>query len=308
MNAIANKQAICDMLMEQAAKDKSITVLCSDSRGSASMTPFADAFPQQFVETGIAEQNLISISAGLARAGKRPFAVSPACFLSSRSLEQAKVDVAYSETNVKLIGISGGVSYGTLGLTHHSTQDIAAMASIPYMRVYLPSDQLQTRALMEHLVQDDAAAYVRVGRNAVPDIYSEDDLPFVMNKATVVREGSDIAIIACGEMVAAAKAAGELLAEQGINALVLDMYCLKPIDEAAILHAAKTGRIITVEEHAPHGGLGSMVCQITASNHPVPVRCLSLPDAAVIAGTSAQVFDHYGLNSGGIVKTALEML
>ena len=145
MNKIPNRQAICDVLIEKANTDKDIVVLCSDSRGSASLAPFTKAHPDQFVEVGIAEQNLVSISAGLAKCGKKPFAASPACFLSTRSFEQAKVDVAYSNTNVKLIGISGGISYGALGMSHHSAQDIAALASVPNMRVYLPSDRHQTK-------------------------------------------------------------------------------------------------------------------------------------------------------------------
>ena len=141
MNKIPNRQAICEVLMKHAETDKDIVVLCSDSRGSASLTPFANAYPEQFVEMGIAEQDLVSVSAGLAKCGKKAFAASPACFLSTRSYEQAKIDCAYSNTNVKLIGISGGVSYGALGMSHHSAQDIAAMAAIPNMRVYLPSDR-----------------------------------------------------------------------------------------------------------------------------------------------------------------------
>ena len=173
MNKIPNRQAICEVLMDKAKDDKDIMVLCSDSRGSASMTPFADNFPDQFIETGIAEQNLVSISAGLAKCGKKPFACSPACFLSTRSYEQAKVDVAYSNTNVTLIGISGGISYGALGMSHHSAQDIAAMSAIPNMRVYLPSDRHQTKHLIEALLKDEKPSYIRVGRNPVEDIYTE---------------------------------------------------------------------------------------------------------------------------------------
>ena len=166
-NTIPNRQVICQVLLEHAKEDKTITVLCSDSRGSASLAPFAKEFPQQFVEMGIAEQSLVSTAAGMARCGLRPFAASPASFLSTRSMEQVKVDVAYSHTNVKLIGISGGISYGALGMTHHSAQDIAALASIPGLRVYLPSDRFLTKALMKVLVQDNDPAYIRVGRNAV---------------------------------------------------------------------------------------------------------------------------------------------
>ncbi len=309
MNKIPNRQAICDVLMEKAKADKDIMVLCSDSRGSASMTPFANAFPEQFVETGIAEQDLVSISAGLAKCGKKPFAASPACFLAARSYEQAKVDVAYSNTNVTLIGISGGISYGALGMSHHSAQDIAAMSAIPNMRVYLPSDRHQTRRLIEALLQDEKPAYVRVGRNAVEDIYTEDDCPFVMDKATVLQEGSDVALIACGEMVYPAKEAAKLLAEKGISATVLDMYCIKPLDRESIIKAAETAKlVITVEEHSPFGGLGSMVAQVVSAECPKHVINMALPDSPVITGTSKEVFDYYGLNAEGIAKKAEEYL
>lgn len=309
MNNIANKQIICEVLSKQAASDQDVVVLCSDSRGSASMTPFAQRFPHQFVEVGIAEQNLVSISAGLARCGKKAFAISPACFLSTRSMEQAKVDVAYSNVNVKLIGISGGISYGALGMTHHSAQDIAAMSAIPNMRVYLPSDRFQTKALMEMLLADYKPAYIRVGRNAVADVYREDAVPFTPDRATLLRDGGDITIIACGEMVSAAKQAGELLSEQGIEARVLDMYCIKPIDREAVIRAAKeTKAIITIEEHSAFGGMGSMVAQITAEECPVTVKNLALPDSPVITGKSQEVFDYYGLNPQGITKLAAEPL
>ena len=309
MNKIPNRQAICEVLMEKAQTDRNIVVLCSDSRGSASLAPFANAFPEQFVEIGIAEQNLVSIAAGLAKCGKKSFAASPACFLSTRSYEQCKVDCAYSNTNVKLIGISGGVSYGALGMSHHSAQDIAAMSAIPNMRVYLPSDRHQTRRLVEALLQDNKPAYIRVGRNPVEDIYQEDNVPFVMDRATVLREGSDVAIIACGEMVRPAMLAGNLLAEQGVSATVLDMYCVKPLDREAVIRAARGAKlVVTVEEHAPFGGLGSMVAQVVSASCPTWVVNLALPDAPVITGTSQEVFDYYGLNAQGIADTVLHRL
>ena len=273
MNKIPNRQAICELLMDKAKEDKDIMVLCSDSRGSASMTPFADNFPDQFIETGIAEQNLVSISAGLAKCGKKPFACSPACFLSTRSYEQAKVDVAYSNTNVTLIGISGGISYGALGMSHHSAQDIAAMSAIPNMRVYLPSDRHQTKHLIEALLKDEKPSYIRVGRNPVEDIYTEDSCP------------------------------------QGVSATVLDMSCVKPLDAEGVIKAAQNAKaVITVEEHAPFGGLGSMVAQVVGANCPKKVLNMALPDAPVITGTSQEVFDYYGLNAEGIAKKAVEAL
>ena len=308
-NKIPNRQAICETLMEHARTDRDIVVLCSDSRGSASLTPFAEAFPEQFVEAGIAEQDLVGMAAGLARCGKKAFAASPACFLSTRSYEQAKVDCAYSNTNVTLIGISGGISYGALGMSHHSAQDIAALSAIPNMRVYLPSDRFQTRSLVEALLRDDKPAYIRVGRNAVEDIYADGSHPFVMDRAVWLREGSDVAIIACGEMVYPALQAAQLLDAQGIRASVLDMYCLKPMDAQAVLRAAQNARaVLTVEEHSPYGGLGAQVCQIVCAGCPKKVVNLALPDAPVITGTSQQVFDHYGLNAAGIASTAAGLL
>lgn len=312
MNKIPNRQAICETLMAHAKNDKDIVVLCSDSRGSASMTPFFQEFPEQSIEVGIAEQNLVSISAGMAKCGKKPFCFSPACFLSTRSYEQAKVDVAYSNTNVKLIGISGGISYGELGMSHHSAQDIAAMSAIPNMRVYLPSDRFQTAKLVECLLQDELPAYVRVGRNPVEDIYAEADCPFEMDKATVTcvepekQAKKTVTLVACGEMVRPALAAAKLLAEKEIKTIVLDMYCVKPFDANTLIDAAgSSDLVVSIEEHAPFGGLGANTASIVAANCPKKVIQMALPDDHVITGKSQAVFDYYELNENGIVKTVL---
>lgn len=308
-NQIPNRKIICDVLMKKAQEDETVTVLCSDSRGSASMTPFFEAFPEQAVEIGIAEQNLVSIAAGMAKCGKKTYAASPACFLSTRSYEQAKVDVAYSNTNVKLIGISGGISYGALGMSHHSLQDIAAMAAIPNMRVYLPSDRFQTEKLLEALLEDQKPAYIRVGRNSVEDVYTEEYCPFQMNHATMVKEGKDLLIVACGEMVHPAVQAVEILEKEGISVAVLDMYCLKPFDVETLRSTAqKCKAVISVEEHAPFGGLGSMVSQVIAKYDPKRVWNMTLPDEPVVTGTSQEVFDYYGLNAEGIAKKGREIL
>ena len=308
MNKISNKVIINDVLSEAAAVEKNLIVLCSDSRGSASLETFAKKFPAQFVEVGIAEQNLVSIAAGLAACGKKSFVFSPASFLSTRAVEQVKVDVAYSHTNVKLIGIAGGVSYGDLGMTHQSFNDVAIMASTPDMRVYVPCDRFQTEKLFRALLQDKDPAYIRVGRNPVADVYSE-NFPFEFNKATTIQDGSDVTIIACGEMVQGAKAAGELLKAKGISARVIDMYCVKPIDREAIIKAAKeTKLILTVEEHVTLGGLGSMVAQVAAENAPVKVVSLGLPDEPAISGKPAQIFQYHGMDAEGIVKKISELL
>ncbi|MEE8886916.1 MAG: transketolase C-terminal domain-containing protein [Eubacteriales bacterium] len=300
--AETNRQVICSVLMEKAKTDKDIVVLCSDSRGSASLTPFAKQYPDQFVEVGIAEQDLVSIAAGLAVSGKKAFAASPASFLSTRSYEQCKVDVAYNDSNVKLIGISGGVSYGALGMTHHSCQDIAAMEALPGMRVYLPSDRFLTRKLMEALTEDDKPAYIRVSRQATDDVYDE-NLSFEMDKAKVISVGHDVEIVACGDMVPNAVGAAEILKQQGIDAGVIDMYCLKPFDKETLLEVAKqTKLIVTAEEHDPYGGLGALTAQVLSAEYPMRVLELALPDEHLVSGTNKEMFRHYGLDAGGIAK------
>ena len=183
------------------------------------------------------------------------------------------------------------------------------MSAIPNMRVYLPSDRFQTACLIESLLKDEKPAYIRVGRNPVEDVYEEGNVPFEMDKATVLCEGTDIAIVACGEMVKPALDAANILKEQGISATVLDMYCVKPLDKDAIVKAANNAKaVITIEEHAPFGGLGSMVSQVVASECPKKVINMALPDAPVITGTSKEVFDYYGLNAKGIVDKAVELV
>lgn len=297
-----NRQVICDCLMKAAEKDKDIVVVCSDSKGSGALTPFADKFKEQFVEVGIAEQNLVTVSAGLAACGKKVYAASPASFLSTRSYEQAKVDVAYSGTNVKLIGISGGISYGALGMSHHSCQDIAAFSSLPDMRVYLPSDRFLTEKLMEALLLDEKPAYVRVSRSATADVYDQ-NITFALNQANIISEGADVAIIACGEMVPAAVSAASLVKECGIDAGVIDMHCIKPMDEDAVIKAAqRVSCIVTVEEHSPYGGLGSRVAQIVSEHCPKKVINIALPDGHIMTGTNHEVFKYYGMDQNGIAE------
>lgn len=309
MNKIANRQVICDTLMELAKDDKDIYVLTSDSRGSASMTNFANEYPKQFVEVGIAEQNLVGIAAGLATTGKKCFAASPACFLTMRSIEQVKVDVAYSNTNVKLIGISGGVSYGALGMSHHSLQDIAVMRAIPNMDIFLPADRFETEKLVRELVKYDKPAYIRIGRNPVDDVYESTDFDFEIGKANVMREGKDITIIATGETVKPAIEASDELKELGIKCRVLNMHTIKPLDEEAIIKAAKeTGYIITVEEHSIYGGLGAAVSEVVVQNAPVPMKIVGIKDEAAITGTSKEIFNYYGLSKENLVKLAKELI
>ncbi|MGF7031799.1 transketolase [Paenibacillus mucilaginosus] len=308
-HGIPNRQVICETLLGLAKDDRDLMVLASDSRGSAAMAPFASAYPGQFVEVGIAEQNIVGIAAGLAHSGKKPWVTSPACFLSMRSIEQIKVDVAYSATNVKLVGISGGVSYGALGMSHHSLQDVAVARAIPGLTVILPSDRHETRRMTEALVRHEGGVYVRIGRNPVEDVYDDDEGEFVIGRAVTMREGSDLTIIAAGETVRVALDAQELLKEAGVSARVLNMHTIKPLDEEAVVRAAReTGRIITVEEHSIHGGLGAAVAEVVVQRCPVPVRILGIPDEPAIAGKSAEVFRHYGLSKENIREIAIRML
>ena len=302
MKTEAARVAFTRTLLELAREDKTIFAAATDSRGSVTLTEFPDALPQQFVECGIAEQDAIGISAGLANAGLRPFVCGPACFYSLRSAEQVKLDIAYSHMNVKVIGVSGGVSYGALGMSHHATQDIALYRATPGLEIFIPADGPQTVALTKYLATSGEPAYVRMGRGEVPNVYEEGNAPFTPGKANVLRRGTDAAIIACGEMVYPSLRAAELLAAQGVSVSVYDMHTLRPLDEAAILEAAQTGFVVTVEEHDVHGGLGGAVAEVLAQQKPTKMRILGLPDEKLFSGTSAEVFAHYGLTAEGIAR------
>ena len=303
---IACRKMFTDTLLQLAREDRDIIAVTTDARGSVTLGDFAEQLPGQFVECGIAEQDAVGISAGLAHSGKKVFCCGPACFYVARALEQVKVDLAYSQNPVTVLGVSGGVAYGALGATHHSLHDIAVLRTFPGMTVCLPSDWRVTRRLVHLLVDFDRPCYVRVGRAAVPEVYADDNFTFEVGKAITVAEGGDITIIATGETVYHAWQASLRLREQGIGARVLDMSWLKPFDEEAVRMAAReTGRIVTVEEHSRYGGLGAMVCE-TLSEHPMPVRILGIPDENVIHGTNAEIFHHYGLDADGIVAAVLQ--
>ena len=309
LNAVPCRKMFTDTLLELAQADRNIVAVTTDARGSVTLEGFAAALPQQFLEAGIAEQNAVGIAAGLANCGKKPFVCGPACFLSARSLEQVKVDVAYARTNVKLIGVSGGVSYGALGMTHHSLQDLAVMRAIPGIAVVLPCDVWQTRKMTAILAQFEGPVYVRMGRAPVPDVYREDDAPFVLGKANLIKPGNDLAIIGSGETVRHAWEAAWLLDKQGIRARVIDMHTIKPLDRETILRAAaETGRIVTVEEHSIYGGLGAAVAELLGQQLPTPLRIMGIPDEPAVTGSAAEIFRHYGLTGEGIASTALRLM
>ena len=309
IKSVACRKSFTDTMLELGKNDKNIIAVTTDARGSVTLTDFANQLPEQFVECGIAEQDAVGIAAGLASCGKKVFVCGPACFYVARSLEQVKVDVAYSNQPVKILGVSGGVAYGALGATHHSLHDIAVLRTFPGMQVVLPSDARQTRKLVEQLVDWPHPVYVRVGRNAVPDVYTDDNFDFEIGKAIQLQDGHDLTIIGTGETVYHALLAGRRLAAEGISTRVIDMHTLKPADTDAIIRAAReTGRILTVEEHSMYGGLGGIVAETVAQNCPVPMRILGIPDENAVHGKPLEIFHHYKLDAEGIYETAKEMV
>lgn len=309
IKSVACRNSFTDALVELGKKDKNIVAVTTDARGSVTLTDFAKELPEQFVECGIAEQDAVGISAGLASCGKKVFVCGPACFYVARSLEQVKVDVAYSGQPVKILGVSGGVAYGALGATHHSLHDIAVLRTFPGMQVVLPCDARQTRKLVEQLVDYPHPVYVRVGRNAVPDVYEDNNFDYQIGKSIQLQDGKDLTIIATGETVWHALQAGKRLAEEGISTRVIDMHTLKPADTEAIVKAAReTGRIMTVEEHSMYGGLGAIVAETVSQNCPVPMRILGIPDENAIHGKPLEIFHYYKLDAEGIYATAKDFL
>ena len=308
VNSISCRHSFTQTLTEAARIDRDVVAVTSDARGSVTLDKFAAELPAQFVEVGIAEQNAVGVAAGLASAGKKVFVCGPACFYVARSLEQIKVDVAYSKNPVKVVGVSGGVAYGALGATHHSLHDIAVLRAFPGMHILLPCDVRQTRTLTQQLVNHPHPAYMRMGRNAVPDVYKEDH-EFPIGGSYELLSGNDITIIGAGETVYHCLEAGRRLQAEGIGARVIDMYSLAPIDREAIIRAAKeTGRILTVEEHSIYGGLGSAVAEITAQEFPVRMKILGIPDENAIHAKPLEIFHHYKLDADGVYETAKELL
>lgn len=304
---MATRQAFSQTLLHLARANPRIMAMASDSRGSVTLNAFAEELPQQFIELGIAEQNLVSAAAGLTSFGFVPFVCSPACFLSMRSVEQIKVDAAYSDTNVKLVGISAGVSYGALGMSHHSLQDFAVMRAIANLTVIAPCDGTQTEAVTEAIAAYTGPVYMRLGRNPVAAVYAPGNQCFQWGRAMTLAGGDDVTIIATGEVVQGAVAAGEQLRSRGIRARILNMHTIKPLDREAVLRAAReTKGIITVEEHSIMGGLGGAVAELIGQHHPCPLRILGIADEVTPSGSQTELLAHYGLDADGIAASAAE--
>ena len=285
MGKEALSSAFSEMILEEAKKDKNIMVVCTDSRGSAKLGAYPDELPEQFVEMGIAEQNSFTVSAGMAYMGKKVFTIGPASFYSMRSAEQVKVDIAYSHNNVTVIGISGGISYGALGATHHSLQDISLMRAIPGLTVMIPSDAVQMRKITKELLESPRPTFIRIARSGVPVIYDE-NTEFKIGKAKRLTDGKDAAIIVCGQLVATALQAAEELKEEGINVSVVDMFTIKPLDQELVIRCA--------------GGLGGAVAEVAAQTEMVPLDICGIPDEDVPNGTDQEVFKYYKMDVQGI--------
>lgn len=299
---------IADTLDKATTTDPNLLVVTCDSRGSAGLVPFCNAHPDRTIEMGIAEQNAVTVAAGMAHEGKHPFVFSPASFLAMRSIEQVKVDVAFNKNNVKLIGISGGNSYTWLGNTHHSLNDVAITRAIPDLEVYQPCDKYQTKALFKYLVKSNKPAYVRIGKRKLDNIYHE-DMDFVPGKAKIIREGKDICLISTGETLCFALQAAKKLAEKGISAEVVDLVSIKPLDTEMIGKLAQQfDQIVTVEEHDVINGIGAAVATEVAKYGHAQLHVLGFPDKPAIQGTQDEVFHYYGLDADGIMKSIEEIL
>jgi transketolase len=305
-----NLEVFSETLQHLAKDDRNIIVVTSDSRGSGKLTPFGKSFPKQIVEIGIAEQNLVGVAAGLASTGKRVFAVSPACFLTARALEQIKNDVAYSDNPVKVIGISAGVSYGALGSTHHSLHDYAVMRAINNITVVAPADNFETEQAIKLAVHIDRPFYIRFGKKPMPLLH-EENKDFIFGKGRVIKEGNDIAFIATGETVyPALLAAGKLEEENGVRASVISMHTIKPLDTDLLAQIASRGSaIVTIEEHSIYGGLGEACASFLLQNgFHNKFKIVGIPDEYTVTGSQNDIFNHYGISEAGIAASALGLL
>jgi transketolase len=310
VNGKPNQDVFSAVLQELAEHDRQIVAVTSDSRGSGKLVKFGQDLPAQIVEIGIAEQNLVGVAAGLASSGKKAFAVSPACFLTARALEQIKNDVAYSDNPVRLIGISAGVSYGALGSTHHSLHDFAVLRAINNITIVAPADNFETREAVKQAVQLNKPLYLRFGKKAMPLVTEDESIGFEFGKGRVVKKGSDIAIIATGETVYPAIQAAELLAKNNIEATVVSMHTIKPLDKELVLKLAETtGAIVTVEEHSIYGGLGEACASLLLQNgYTKPFKIMGIPDEYTVTGSQVEIMNHYGLSADGIAAAVTNML
>lgn len=296
-------------LRELGSRNPQVIGLGADITASVSMDLFAKTFPERFFSFGIAEQNITALAAGLALSGKIPFFSTYGVFSALRNTDQLRISVCYNNLNVKIGGAHAGISVGPDGGTHQALEDIAIMRVLPNMHVLSPCDATQARlACIAAAEQIDGPVYIRFGRESMPD-FTPDDQKFTFGKAQIMREGSDIGIIATGHLTWEAIQASEQLEKvHGIKAAVLNMHTIKPLDEEAVIHLAKScGKIITAEEHQIIGGLGSAVCEALSEKYPVPVKRIGINDRFGESGNAVELMQHYGLTAAHIARTALDM-
>ena len=302
------RDAYSKALEEMAQADSRVCALVSDSVSSTKLKSFSQKFPERFVNVGIAEQNLVGVAAGLANGGMIPYACAASCFLTARAMEQVKVDLGYSKSNVRLCGMSSGMAYGELGPTHHSIEDLAWTRIIPNLAVVVPADPAETSGAMHYSLVHKGPMFLRISRMPVRAIH-EEGFEFRLGKANTLRHGNDVTLMANGVMVSRALDAADSLAKLGIHARVLNMSSMSPMDVDAVLDAARTTRgIVTAEEALAAGGLGGAVAEILATNHPAPMRILGVPGVFAPTGSAEYLLEHFGLTASGIQKAALSLL
>lgn len=306
---IATRESYGNALAECGAKYPNLVVLDADLAGATKTGVFKKAFPDRFIDCGIAECNMTGIAAGLATCGKVPFISSFAMFAAGRNFEQVRNSIGYPHLNVKIGATHAGITVGEDGATHQCFEDIALMRTIPGMTVIVPSDDVEAKAAVEAAINYEGPVYLRFGRAAVPVINDTADYKFEMGKGVVVREGKDVTIVATGIEVAEAMGAAEKLAADGIDAEVINIHTIKPLDEDLIIASAKkTGKVITVEEHSVIGGLGSAVCDTLSANCPTPVCKVGMYDVFGESGPAGALLAKYGLDAEGIYQKAKDFL
>lgn len=305
----ANQNVFSETLLALARENKNILVVTSDSRGSGKLMPYVAAVPEQLVEVGIAEQNLVGVAAGLASTGKIVYAVSPASFLTARALEQIKNDVCYSDHPVKLVGISSGVSYGALGSTHHAIHDIAVLRAIHNITIVVPADNLETTEVVKAAAEMSHPVYLRFGKRPMPHLHPP-ATAFEVGKALRIRDGEDVAFIATGEAVCPALKAAEEMERSGYSCRVISMHTIKPLDTEALIRAARECRaVVTAEEHHTSGGLGEACASaLMEANIRVPFKIAGIPDEYTMTGSQVEIFNHYDLTGSGLARTAITLL
>lgn len=305
---IATRQAYSEFLVEEGAKRPELVVMSADLSGSNKTDAFEKAYPERFVECGISEQDMYAQAAGLAHSGKVVCASSFAMFAAGRAFEIIRNSIGYTDANVKICATHGGITVGEDGASHQTFEDIALMRTIPGMLVVNPADAVSAKALLAESVATYGPAYVRLGRSGVPVIYDENET-FEIGKAKTVREGKDVTIIATGIMVADAMAVADKLAAEGVSVRVLDMHTIKPLDEEAVIKAAKeTGAIVTAEEHSVIGGLGGAVAETVVQNCPVKVAMVGQKDCFGESGKPAQLLEKYGMTAADIEAAVRSVL